>query len=586
MRWRLTLFVALSVFVLGAGSSQAIERLVNGNLESSISPPGWTLTQSITDNPNTMEDESLLPISATEQITFANQPMTIGGELGLLLKPTSGNTGVYTGDNHAINVILSQTFTAVSTSRFYTFTGHSSFANGDGLPETTNDGFSGGVSLLDTRSPSDPTPMNATDPASVASPTVTTFTMEFLNSSGVVIPAGTVTLDISADRTAQSGSTANDAMWWMHTLGGVNAVGQGKPPVGATQLRVTASSTDMVENYGFQTAYFDNFSLKDNVVTSEKLANNNLNIVGPPNGWTVTEGPIAGPGSTLPQPGQAGDTVKFIGFADHTHFLPGQSGAQGMWLAAFANTTEYEPDVITVDGSMSQTVTGTAGGDYTFSAWSAWENNYSGGLDPSVQTLMKMEFLDGSDVVIGAPLVLDLLRGPDGILPGDPGDSNDGQINDADVGPITESDWRQFSLNGIAPDGTEFVRITAGGFGMFNTFPSGSDTSQSAFFDDFSLIEVLPGVPGDYNDDGKVDAADYVVFRKFVGQTSTLPNDPDVGTTVGADQYNTWTENFGEMLMGSGGSSDSAVPEPACCLLVVFALLSGIRFRTGRRPVR
>ncbi|MCI0335765.1 MAG: PEP-CTERM sorting domain-containing protein [Planctomycetes bacterium] len=581
LRKQLAFSVVITLAACGVCNppAAAVELLVNGNLESSISPPGWTLTQTITDNPATMENESLLPVSATEQISFANQPMTIGGELGLLVKPTSGNSGVYAGDNHKTNVLLSQTFTGVNTSRFYTFTGHS-FFGGDALPETASDGYSGGVTLLHSGSPSDPTPMDPDDPATVASPTVTTFKMEFLNASDVVLPSGTVTLDIRTDREAQS-SPANDAMWRMHTVGGVNTVGQGKPPTGATKLRVTAAANDMITNFGFQSLYFDNFSLKDNVLTTtERLSNNNLNTVGPPNGYTITEGPLAGPGSTLPPEGQPGDIVRFIGFADHTHFLPGQSGAQGMWLAAFGNTTEYDPDVLTVDGSVSQTVPGAPGGDYTFSAWSAWENHYSGGLDPSVQTLMKMEFLDSSSMPIGMPLVLDLLRGPDGILPGQPGDTNDGQINDADDGPITEADWRQFSLNGTAPALTAFVRITAAGLGMFNTFPTGlPDTSQSAFFDDFSLIELLPGLPGDFNEDGKVDAADYVRWRKNETANNPLPNDNGLATQ--ADRFNLWRANFGNMSGSGSGAGAAAMPEPATYLLASIGLLgvAGIRRR-------
>src|SRR5205085_2633394 len=45
------------------------------------------------------------------------------------------------------------------------------------------------------------------------------------------------------------------------------------------------------------------------------------------------------------------------------------------------------------------------------------------------------------------------------------------------------------------------------------------------------------GINGDYNNDGKVDAADYVVWRKYAGTTHTLPNDP-TGGTIGIAQYN------------------------------------------------
>ena len=48
---------------------------------------------------------------------------------------------------------------------------------------------------------------------------------------------------------------------------------------------------------------------------------------------------------------------------------------------------------------------------------------------------------------------------------------------------------------------------------------------------------------GDYNDDGKVDAADYVVWRKHQGTMTALPNDPH-GGTVGTAQFNTCAHQF------------------------------------------
>jgi hypothetical protein len=85
------------------------------------------------------------------------------------------------------------------------------------------------------------------------------------------------------------------------------------------------------------------------------------------------------------------------------------------------------------------------------------------------------------------------------------------------------------------------------------------------------VATAAPGVPGDYNDDGKVDAADYVVWRKNVGTMNTLPNDPD-GGTIGPNQYITWRDNFGAMN-GAGSAGRAAVPEPASMMLVVVAAI-------------
>jgi hypothetical protein len=75
------------------------------------------------------------------------------------------------------------------------------------------------------------------------------------------------------------------------------------------------------------------------------------------------------------------------------------------------------------------------------------------------------------------------------------------------------------------------------------------------------------GLPGDYNLDGVVDAADYVLFRKGLPATS----------------YAEWRENFGESSgPGAGGSESSAVPEPASGMMLIFALICGSSARRQR----
>jgi hypothetical protein len=78
-----------------------------------------------------------------------------------------------------------------------------------------------------------------------------------------------------------------------------------------------------------------------------------------------------------------------------------------------------------------------------------------------------------------------------------------------------------------------------------------------------------PGVDGDYNNNGIVDAADYVIWRKIIG------------TTTG---YNTWRTNFGN-TSGSGGGGVvgvGAVPEATSAVLAILGLL-GAQFARGRR---
>jgi hypothetical protein len=86
---------------------------------------------------------------------------------------------------------------------------------------------------------------------------------------------------------------------------------------------------------------------------------------------------------------------------------------------------------------------------------------------------------------------------------------------------------------------------------------------------------------GDYNNNGRVDTADYVVWRNRLGQNVTIPNDMSSGN-VGPGDYTVWRTNYGRALAG-GAVLSAAVPEPAASLLVVMSGTAIILVR--RRPV-
>lgn len=89
-------------------------------------------------------------------------------------------------------------------------------------------------------------------------------------------------------------------------------------------------------------------------------------------------------------------------------------------------------------------------------------------------------------------------------------------------------------------------------------------------------IEVAPGLAGDFNNDGKVNAADYTTWRDKLGSSTALPNDNGLGTPVGSAHYDLWKSNF-QPGAGSGALGAAAVPEPAAlatCLVGVIGLLS------------
>jgi hypothetical protein len=88
-------------------------------------------------------------------------------------------------------------------------------------------------------------------------------------------------------------------------------------------------------------------------------------------------------------------------------------------------------------------------------------------------------------------------------------------------------------------------------------------------------------VPGDYNQNGTVDAADYVVWRRNLGMAFQLPNEV-AETTPGMvtdEDYAAWRTRFGG-TSGNGSALGAAVPEPGTMLLVLLGAGAGL-FRSG-----
>jgi hypothetical protein len=105
-----------------------------------------------------------------------------------------------------------------------------------------------------------------------------------------------------------------------------------------------------------------------------------------------------------------------------------------------------------------------------------------------------------------------------------------------------------------------YVATTLGEFTSIN----------EATFELLQATNLLPpeGLPGDYNDDGVVDARDFVVWRNNYGGT-TLPNEGASPGVVDIEDYNFWRLAYGN---GNGASLQAAnVPEPRTfCLLAAL----------------
>ncbi len=103
----------------------------------------------------------------------------------------------------------------------------------------------------------------------------------------------------------------------------------------------------------------------------------------------------------------------------------------------------------------------------------------------------------------------------------------------------------------------------------FTNFDAGHNGAYS-----YLRAEPPAALAGDYNQNGRVDAADYVAWRK-----GASPNPNTIG------DYNTWRANFGSgsgSVAGDGLSSVTAVPEPTFGYTVLGLVVLAFRRAKSR----
>jgi hypothetical protein len=98
-----------------------------------------------------------------------------------------------------------------------------------------------------------------------------------------------------------------------------------------------------------------------------------------------------------------------------------------------------------------------------------------------------------------------------------------------------------------------------------------------------NVIEILGPPPGDYNRNGVVDAPDYVLWRKSLGQNANLMADGNNNGQIDPGDYEVWRANFGRMAASNSiSSTGGAVPEPSPMMLLLIGASSLLR----RQPRR
>jgi hypothetical protein len=97
---------------------------------------------------------------------------------------------------------------------------------------------------------------------------------------------------------------------------------------------------------------------------------------------------------------------------------------------------------------------------------------------------------------------------------------------------------------------------------------------DAAVFADLGYPLVTP--TGDYNGNHSVDAADYVAWRKSLGQTGLgLKADGNLNNQIDAGDFAFWRSHFGQPAGSGTGFEVSSVPEPMAweVMAVVLYLL-------------
>jgi hypothetical protein len=136
--------------------------------------------------------------------------------------------------------------------------------------------------------------------------------------------------------------------------------------------------------------------------------------------------------------------------------------------------------------------------------------------------------------------------------------------------------------------------IAGGRITQFLVSPDSQTVVYRANQDDLAVFNLFAAslaatpieLPGDYNGNGIVDAADYTTWRDTLGQSVDMPGDGadgDESGEVDAGDYTYWVERFGNVVSEGGASAhlapgespgaNLAVPEPAGTLMATIAVL-------------
>jgi hypothetical protein len=203
-------------------------------------------------------------------------------------------------------------------------------------------------------------------------------------------------------------------------------------------------------------------------------------------------------------------------------------------------------------------------------------NAYSqlNGLDPAQSITVSWNSFVPAAGVNAAPIFFNVFR------------VSDGQQIVGGVFPTSLTSF-QIPANSLAPNTA--YRASLDFSSRLDELSAGfENATSSALFDSLTELNFTTGqqTEGDYNRDGTVNAADYVLWRKTLGQLDVVPYsgaDGDGDGDILEGDYTVWRTRFGGT---SGGSGASGIPAPEAttvtlALLGLMAIAVIDRRRTG-----
>ncbi len=489
-------------------------------------------------------------------------PLTGSGTItvtGTLLSPTSLNHGVSTGGTTLSNASNVSTFNGnvVISSSTLTLT-----------TSLTTPNFSGGVTVTPPTGSAVPGDVTTIGTVSIAA--AQTFTAGSDNNStsyaGRVIGAGTfrkvgsgtLTLDSSQTVHAEGSTVTNYTGEWSNTGGVIidgGTIRFGTSLAGfGTLTPVTVNNGATLDMNNINDTFGGLVSDAGNTTGQVLQGSGNLTLAAA-TGTRTFAGTITGSGNFnkgRALPGGAADVATQI-LTGNNSLGPVNVNAGSLIFNGTNTTGAVTVNGGTLGGTGSVSGAATVNSDAHVAPGSSGIGTLTlnGGLTLNAGSILDFE--------LGAPGTSDLLNVT---LSNGLNIAGATTVNLSNAGGLAVGNYTLIDYAGSL--GGNFANLALG------TTPSGFSYALNNTGSVITLSVTGASAPdGDYNNNGVVDAADYVLWRK---NPSAFGGDPA--------GFNTWKTTFGQASPGAG--SGGAVPEPASFAIIMLGLTAFAGFRRSR----